>query len=59
MNFRQIDESPETLIIGRMDGTAHGGHLLKANVRPIVRSCFGQRVPSTSKSSSLPHQGWR
>ena len=37
------------LVIGRQDGTAHGGHLLGANVRPTCGIVITEKLKTSSK----------
>jgi uncharacterized protein len=44
------------LVVGRADGTAHGGHLLNATVRPTCE-LISPRAPDTCKSRLIRSRG--
>jgi predicted DNA-binding protein with PD1-like motif len=57
----QRDDEPVVhahAVIGRKDGTAHGGHLLKAHIRPTCEVVLTES-PAIFKSSSIQSRAWR
>jgi predicted DNA-binding protein with PD1-like motif len=46
------------VIVGKKDGTAHGGHLLEARVRPTCEVVLTESR-RRSKKSSTPNPAWR
>jgi predicted DNA-binding protein with PD1-like motif len=58
-NVAQTDEGPKVhahVVLGKADGTAHGGHLIDATVRPTLEIVVVE-TPATLRRTSDPATG--